>query len=138
MLKTDRNGMVVLSEAECLRRLGTGGVGRVGVSVAALPAIFPVNYAQLDGDIYFRTTPGTKLAAAARNAIVAFEVDRADAMSHTGWSVLVIGPAEEVDDPDELRRLAQLPLTRWVDGGADTLVRIRASLLSGREMTHVA
>jgi uncharacterized protein len=136
-METDRNGMAVLSTAECLQRLGRAGIGRVAVSIGALPAVFPVNYAVDDGDIYFRTATGTKLTAASRNAVVAFEVDHADRLEHDGWSVLVVGPAAEVTDPAELKRLSALPLRRWIAGGPDTLVRIRAEHVSGREIAHL-
>ena len=33
-------------------------------NLPALPAVFPVNYCIRDGDVYFRTAPGTKLDAA--------------------------------------------------------------------------
>ena len=54
----------LLDEDEALELLRHGEVGRVGVTIGALPAIFPVNYRLLDGAIVFRTAPGTKLAAA--------------------------------------------------------------------------
>jgi len=133
-MSIDHNGMAVLPEDECLRRLRFRGMGRIALSVGALPAIFPINFTVDGRDIYFRTAPGTKLDAAARNAVVAFEVDDVDPISHTGWSVLVVGPAEEVRDPGELERLRRLPLTRWVRGGEDSLIRIRAELVSGREL----
>ena len=130
----DRNGMHVLDRPACLERLGRNGLGRVAVSVGALPAIFPVNYAVDGDDVYFRTGPGTKLAAASRNAVVAFEVDEADALGHAGWSVLVVGPAAEVIDPVELDRLAHLPLTKWIGEEPGALVRIRAARVSGRAL----
>jgi nitroimidazol reductase NimA-like FMN-containing flavoprotein (pyridoxamine 5'-phosphate oxidase superfamily) len=133
----DRNGMVVLSERECLARLGRNGVGRVAVSVGALPAVLPVNYARRGRDVYFRTAAGTKLAAAAQNAVVAFEVDHVDRIDHTGWSVLIVGRAAAVVDTEELERLRDLPLSRWLDRGADTLVRIDAELVSGRAIDPV-
>ena len=131
--------MVVLDREACLRRLGEHGVGRVAVTVGALPAIFPVNYVVADGDIVFRTTAGTKLAAATRNSVVAFEVDGFDGFSHTGWSVMIVGPSREVTDPDELARAEHLPLKRWARGGGpESMVRLQGRLISGRELTQVA
>lgn len=49
-----------------------------------------------------------------------------------------MGPAAEVTDPADLDRLATLPLKRCITGGTDTLVRIQAELVSGRELTDVA
>jgi nitroimidazol reductase NimA-like FMN-containing flavoprotein (pyridoxamine 5'-phosphate oxidase superfamily) len=131
----DRNGMVVLSEHECFKRLGRNGVGRIAVTVGALPPVLPINYAFRGRDVYFRTAAGTKLAAAARNAVVAFEVDHIDCMDHTGWSVLVVGRAAEVLDPAELERLQDLPLSRWLGQGAETLVRINGDVVSGRAIS---
>jgi uncharacterized protein len=127
--------MVVLDRADCLRRLGDSGVGRVAVTVAALPAIFPINYAVLNGDIMFRTSPGTKLAAAMHNSVVAFEVDDLDRHSRGGWSVVVVGRSREVTDPADIAAAKRLPLTRWGRlGGAESVVRLRADLVSGREL----
>jgi nitroimidazol reductase NimA-like FMN-containing flavoprotein (pyridoxamine 5'-phosphate oxidase superfamily) len=133
----DHNGMQALGTAECMRRLGRAGVGRIAVTVGALPAIFPVNYAMHDDEIYFRTASGTKLAAASDKAVVAFEIDNANAIWHDGWSVLVVGRAEEVVDPDALDRLRDLPLRPWLPSGPMTLVRIRPRIISGRQITHV-
>lgn len=133
----DRNGLEILTPEECRRLLATVPVGRVAVSVGALPAILPVNFALLDGDVIFRTAPGSKLDAAVRNAVVAFEADSVDPVYHTGWSVLVTGVAEEVTDAATLRAVAALPLEPWaLDGLADHVVRIRSQMISGRRL-HV-
>ena len=113
-----------------------GGLGRVAVSVGALPAIFPVNYATLDGDVVFLSGRGTKLTAALRGSVVAFEVDEADRFAHTGWSVTVVGPAHLITDPDERAMASALPLSSWAPGRTDEFVRIEARLVSGRLLTH--
>jgi uncharacterized protein len=127
--------IVELDQQECRRRLGTGGIGRAGVTVGALPAIFPVNYAVSDGDIVFRTGPGTKLDAAASGAVIAFEVDNIDPFSHTGWSVLVVGTARPITDPEEQARAEHLPLAPWAEGCRDTFVRLESAKMTGRELT---
>jgi nitroimidazol reductase NimA-like FMN-containing flavoprotein (pyridoxamine 5'-phosphate oxidase superfamily) len=130
------NRLVEIDREECMLRLGHSGVGRVAVTVNALPAIFPVNYALLDGDIVFRTGPGTKLDAALAGAVVAFEIDHTDSMSHTGWSVLVVGEARPVTDPNTVTRAAALPLTPWADGRRDTFIRLTTQLVTGRELVY--
>lgn len=132
----DRRGLRILPTAECLRRLRQGGVGRVAVTVKALPAIFPVNYAVVDGDIVFRSNRGSKLTAAASQAVIAFEADQTEAMGHTGWSVLVVGQAHVVSDPDEIETLDRLPLRPWASAVDDQYVRVVAGVISGRELTH--
>lgn len=122
-----------------MHRLGRGGVGRVAVTVNALPAIFPVNYATIDGDIVFRSGPGTKLTAALAQSIVAFEIDEADPFLHEGWSVLIVGPTRPVTDPDELALVSALPLAPWAEGDdSDAYIRLRSELVSGRQITHAA
>ncbi|HZT64752.1 MAG TPA: pyridoxamine 5'-phosphate oxidase family protein [Acidimicrobiales bacterium] len=124
-------GLELLDQAECLRLLASQHVGRVGVSVGSLPAIFPVNYA-VDGDqVLFRTGEGTKLAVAVSGAVVAFETDWFDSFSHEGWSVLVVGRAEVVPEGDDKARVRA-----WAPGERDRLVSIRAELVSGRRIRH--
>ena len=70
------DGLELLSDEASMALLGTMGLGRVGVSVGALPAIFPVNYVVVRGDIIFRTGAGLKLRAALDHKVVAFQVDQ--------------------------------------------------------------
>lgn len=134
-MRLDRNGLEILSREECLQLLASVPVGRVAVSVDALPVILPVNFGLLGEDVVFRTAPGSKLDAAVRNAVVAFEVDHYDPVYHTGWSVLVTGVAEEVTDPLVLAAARALPLEPWaLDGLADHVVRIRTGMISGRRI----
>jgi nitroimidazol reductase NimA-like FMN-containing flavoprotein (pyridoxamine 5'-phosphate oxidase superfamily) len=123
-----------LSEEECAHILETAAIGRVGVTMGALPVILPVNYAMLDGDVVIRTSDGTKLDAALRGAVVAFEIDHVDPMYHGGWSVLVQGRASEIVDGAEQARARRLPLVPWADGNRDHFVRIRTERLSGRRL----
>ena len=59
-------GLELLDETEAMRLLAHSEVGRVGITIGAMPAIFPVNYRLIDGSIVFRTAPGSKLTAASR------------------------------------------------------------------------
>jgi uncharacterized protein len=128
----------VLDRAECLRLLATAPVGRVGVSIGALPAIFPVNFALVRDSIVFKTVPGTKLDAATRRAVVAFEVDSYAPDGTSGWSVLVQGACSEVTDSVERTALAASPLRAWAFGAgvAERLVRIDLSFVNGRRFRH--
>src|SRR4029079_18347979 len=79
------DGLELLTESECQRLLASNHFGRVGLSIGGLPAIIPVNYCFLDGDVVFRTGPGLKLAAAADGEVVAFEVDDHHPADRSGW-----------------------------------------------------
>jgi nitroimidazol reductase NimA-like FMN-containing flavoprotein (pyridoxamine 5'-phosphate oxidase superfamily) len=128
------NGLEILSPEQCHDLLRRNDLGRVAVTVAALPAIFPVNYALLDGDIVFRTGDGTKLRVAVEHAVVAFQIDHYDRSMASGWSVLAVGLAQEVTDPDELDRAARLGLRPFAAGDRSHFVRIRPEFLSGRRI----
>ena len=129
-------GLEVLTEDQSLDLVRQEDFGRVGVTVAALPAIFPVNYVVLDDRIVFRTGYGTKLSAAATNAVVAFEVDARDEATRSGWSVLIVGMAEEVHDVGLALRVAASGLEPDADGRRGHLVRIHPELITGRRIVH--
>jgi len=132
--RTDR-AIEELAPAECLRLLASVPVGRVGVTIDALPAVLPVNFVVNGGAVVFRTVPGTKLDTATAGAVVAFEADDYGTETSSGWSVLVRGVARELTGPDELATAHALPLESWAwDGGADRFVRIEPTVLTGRRV----
>lgn len=133
-METDRNGLVMLDRDECLRLLASATLGRIGLTTGALPAVLPVNF-WFDGEhILIRTGPGTKLAAATHDAVVAFEVDDMDPFWHTGWSVMVTGVAHHIADPEELERIEAMPIARWAPRGGGHVVSITPELISGRRI----
>jgi len=96
-VQLDRNGLEILDREECLRLLALTSLGRIGFTSGALPSVLPVTY-HLDQDrILVHTTRGSRLDAALRDAVVAFEADELDASEHSGWSVAVTGVATELD-----------------------------------------
>ena len=126
-------GLEILDEDECLRLLDTVPVGRVAVSIGALPAVFPVNFARYDHRVVFRTGQGTKLDAAARNAVVAFEADQFDATQREGWSVMAVGRAADITDDLELIG-GDGRVVPWAQGARQHYVCITIELLSGRRI----
>ncbi|SHG85196.1 pyridoxamine 5'-phosphate oxidase family protein [Streptoalloteichus hindustanus] len=133
-MRYDRTGLQVLDETECLRLLGSVPVGRIAFTHDALPAVQPVTFVVHEGAVVFRTREGSKLAAATRNAVVAFEVDEFDAATRSGWNVTVVGRARVVTDPDELAALAALDLRPWAPGQRDRYVQISVELVQGRRV----
>jgi nitroimidazol reductase NimA-like FMN-containing flavoprotein (pyridoxamine 5'-phosphate oxidase superfamily) len=132
---TSRN-LEVLTQDECIRLLHTQFLGRVAVRFGEAPSVLPVNYAMLDDDIVFKTEPGTKLSAAIMQAVVAFEVDDADPATRTGWSVLVVGPVEEITDRATLERVDETGLEAWPGDGRDRVLRIRTRTATGRRIVN--
>lgn len=129
-------GLELLTEDEARQLLANGEVGRIGISLGALPAIFPVNYRLVDGAIVFRTAAGSKLSAATAGSVVAFEVDDYGASDRSGWSVLAIGQAEVVDDRTLLDRVEATGLESFADGIRTAVVRIDPTFVSGRRLVH--
>jgi nitroimidazol reductase NimA-like FMN-containing flavoprotein (pyridoxamine 5'-phosphate oxidase superfamily) len=115
-----------------------GEVGRVGVTIGGVPAIFPVTYALLDGAIVFRTSPGAKLSAATAGNVVAFEVDHYERQGRVGWSVLIVGQCEVVHDLDVTFEVLQAGLEPWAEGRRPKLVRIKRDFISGRRLVHTS
>jgi nitroimidazol reductase NimA-like FMN-containing flavoprotein (pyridoxamine 5'-phosphate oxidase superfamily) len=135
----DQRGSEVLNRTECARLLTikAGGVGRLGLVVDGQPAVIPLNYSLVDGDVVIQIGPGTVLTTIREaRPIVAFEVDDVPAEPGSSWwSVMVQGFAEEVTDTGRLARLRQSSPFPAVPEPGESLVRIRADVLSGRRFT---
>lgn len=125
-----------LSRAECLDLLARSHLGRLAFidSVGVFPIIVPVNYVMYDGAVVFRSGPGAKLAAVVRGGEVAFEVDQTDEAGHAGWSVLVRGTAELLEDPEDVAELEERHLQPWAPGDKQHYVRVSSNLVSGRRI----
>ncbi len=131
-----RNGLEILDRAECLRLLASVPVGRVAVTVDALPVILPVNFAVTPGgQVVFATRDGQKLRGALDNTVVAFEADAFDAETRSGWSVMVQDRAELVPMRDA-PLFADLDFDRWAGVDATSYVVIGTALMSGRRITN--
>ncbi len=125
------HGLEILTEDQCLELLEEEELGRLGVSVGALPAIFPVTYRMSAGDIVFRTGDGLKRRAAIEGNVVGFEVDHIDPLTGTGWSVLAVGVAKEIADD---RSDAATSVQPWAGGDRTHVIRIHPELISGRRI----
>ncbi|MET9803890.1 pyridoxamine 5'-phosphate oxidase family protein [Streptomyces sp. NPDC006368] len=119
---------------ECGALLGTHGVGRVAVTTHDGPAILPVNYVVADGEVAFRAPPGA-VVSTAPGSEVAFEVDHIDDALGRGWSVLVVGEAHPLTDPDSVRRVeAHAYDTPWAGSDNAPWVAVTPSHVTGRKV----
>ena len=132
-LPIDHAGLEVLPFDSCLRLLGAVSVGRVGFVAGGEVVVLPVNFV-LDGEsVLFRTASGSKLAGAEDGSVVAFEADNYDDITQSGWSVLVNGRAEVVEDDAEIGRLSQLGLHSWASAlDRPFWIRVRPTSVTGR------
>jgi uncharacterized protein len=129
------SGMELIPRSECLRLLASHHVGRIAFVVGGQPLVLPVNYAVEEGVIIIRTGEGAKLEAALQGK-VAFEIDDFDEHSQSGWSVLVQGIADEINQTDDwfAERLRSVVPPPWIPAAADHYVRVTPSRISGRRL----
>lgn len=131
----DHTGLEVLAPDDCLALVAGTPVGRVAFVDAGAPVVLPVNHAVDGRSVVFRTAYGAKLGAAIRASVVAFEADEYDRQARDGWSVLVTGVADIVEDPDEIEALDALDLHPWADSvDRPFWVRIRPDEITGRRI----
>lgn len=128
--------MEEIDEAACLELLATTTVGRVGLVVDDRPIVLPVNFAVEGRTIVFRTGEGTVLNKVALQ-VIAFEADRIDDESHSGWSVMAQGVAQDVSAAIDTRseQLRALALVTWAPGRRDRWFRLDADTLTGRRLS---
>jgi nitroimidazol reductase NimA-like FMN-containing flavoprotein (pyridoxamine 5'-phosphate oxidase superfamily) len=127
------NRMGVIDDEACIELVRSTPIGRIGFMSDGWPLVLPVNFAWYEGSIVFRTIEGQKLAAAAERQPVCFEVDRWDATTRSGWSVVIRGTANEVTDWAEIAHLENIGLAPWSKEKWRPLwVRVDPSEISGR------
>jgi nitroimidazol reductase NimA-like FMN-containing flavoprotein (pyridoxamine 5'-phosphate oxidase superfamily) len=125
-----------ISVAECWQLVATQPVGRVAVIVGHYPQVFPVNYAVEGKTILYRTGTGAKLYSIHRSNVT-FEVDQIDVVQRTGWSVMVMGVAEELKAERNRSAISHADLggaRPWAPGTRDHFIRIVADQITGRRI----
>ncbi len=128
--------MTILDTNTCWDLLRQAEVGRLAVSIADHPDIFPINFVVDNGTVVFRTAEGTKLAAAVLGRSVAFEVDGYDPAAGDAWSVVIKGRAREIERMQDVFDALDLPLFPWHASPKHRFVRIAPDDVSGRRF-HV-
>jgi len=126
----DGNPVLELNDEQSWRLLEGTRHGRLVVSVAGEPDIFPVNYVSSNGKLYLRTAPGNKLAQLTINSAVLFEAD--GILSDEAWSVILRGKARVLSNSAELAAVEELGLKSWVPTLKDFYVEIEPDSVSGR------
>ncbi len=129
--------MTILDPDECWALLRTTDVGRLAVTIASHPDIFPVNFVVDHGTVVFRTAEGTKLAAAVLGVGIAFEADGYDGGAGQAWSVVIKGRAQEIERMHELFDAIELPLFPWNAAPKHRFVRIVPHEITGRQFQVV-
>jgi uncharacterized protein len=128
--------METLSRDACRKLLEAATVGRIAFVVDGLPCVLPVNYRLFCEDdilsLLLRTRPGDAIDNA--NHTVALEIDSIDHTHHGGWSVLVRGTLQHLDDADVERLSPRFDPKPWPTDAMTSWLAIRVRTISGREL----
>jgi nitroimidazol reductase NimA-like FMN-containing flavoprotein (pyridoxamine 5'-phosphate oxidase superfamily) len=136
-MTADTAELGALLRAESMALLRSVSVGRIVFTDRALPAITPVSFLVLaNGDVVFRSDVGSKLSAATREAVVAFQADSYNNENREEWSVVVTGRSHHVVSVEELVEIDSLqPIRRASAGNRQDVIRITAEIVEGRRIT---
>jgi nitroimidazol reductase NimA-like FMN-containing flavoprotein (pyridoxamine 5'-phosphate oxidase superfamily) len=131
--------IIELDEAESLKLVSRGGIGRIAYQSRFGPAVLPVNYKWHGGAVVFRTARHSALdedlqtGIAGGDYLVAFEVDAIDEIGRQGWSVLIQGPAHHVSEA-ERESAERAGVEPWPAGERELFMRIVPNRVTGRRI----
>jgi nitroimidazol reductase NimA-like FMN-containing flavoprotein (pyridoxamine 5'-phosphate oxidase superfamily) len=124
-----------LSPRECWNLIASGGVGRIAAITGEGPVILPVRFIVDNETVVFRTTGYGLIGRIGPASEIAFEVDHVDEAIREGWSVLLVGAMERVEDPDEVAAaMGSADLDPWMGGVRNLVLRIRPRRVTGRRV----
>lgn len=121
-----------LTRAECRRLLPDATVGRLVVPTPHFPTLEPVSFALIEDELVVAVRAGSAGEAVPAGTVVSFEADVLDNASHQGWSVVVIGPVEELDA--DVALLVRPYLAPWPVTDADRLLLVKSDRISGQRV----
>ena len=117
---------------QCLDLLRRSQIGRVGLSLGAVPAIVPVRY-EMHPDGIVVASSIDQVAKAMERAIVALQCDGFDEDERKRWTVLAVGPTERVDSEEAAAMAGGFRMTAqdafW---SASHFFSLRPEVFSGR------
>ncbi|KRF06446.1 MULTISPECIES: pyridoxamine 5'-phosphate oxidase family protein [Nocardioides] len=126
--------LMELSRSECETLLRRGVIGRVAIATPTGPHVMPLNYSVSGSSVVVCTTPYSMLGTYGRDSMLAFEIDHFEHPRQRGWSVVVRGRAEAVEDQDELRTLVRVLPRPWAAGRRSLYLRIPLTEVTGRRL----
>ena len=117
---------------QSLRLLRSVPFGRIAFTDNAMPEIRPVNHVLDEEDIIIRSHVGAAILST-HGQVVCYEADALDPDTHRGWSVIVLGRADVVQDPGEVERYSRI-VQPWVNRQMDYVIRIHPKSITGYEI----
>ena len=132
-----RRVMQVLSEAECLELLASGGLARLVYDGRYGPTALPVMYKIHDGSVVLGTWDPVLFDEDLRTGIadaeyhVAVEADQIDLKAREGWFVVIRGAAHHLDTEAERAPFVDAGLEPWLEGVPAHFIRVSPSSIWG-------
>jgi len=123
--------IVRLGREECLALLAKTPLGRVAVTLGALPVVRAVRFAVIEEGVVFKVGTTSSLRRSVPNAVVAFHADHFDEASREGWNVLVQGIGQEITQSRKIAALAKLPIPSWQSPAQDRFLMVPCQVVSG-------
>ncbi len=122
-----------LGRDECLTRMATQRLGRLGVVVDGVPLVLPMQFAMEGETVVLQTNQGAKTLNAPLSS-VSFEVDQVDWDEGVGWSVLLQGYGADISSALDQRSeaLRSLTIQSWAPPPADRWLKIIPRKITGR------
>lgn len=133
-MRSDSNGLEVLTEDQCFTLAATVPVGRIVFTDKALPAIWPASFVVEDDSIVVCVPRDSKLTNAADCAVVAFETDDFDPITRSGWSATFVGLADRLTDARQAAALAAAGLAPLGPPAPPAYLRLRCVSATGRRL----
>ena len=128
----NESAATVLTESECFEHLRQVSLGRIALSIDALPVILPVNFVVSNESVIFPTVAGSRFDAATAGTVVAFQADGQDPFSGDYWSVMLQGVASAAGDSPGDAGDGAFPLGSHPDVQQKLhRVRLEATVVSG-------
>jgi hypothetical protein len=119
---------------QCLALLGRAQLGRIALSLRAMPVVIPVRYTLNNGDLLF-TASGDELTRALHGNIAALQADGFEEDRGQRWTVFATGPVRRVEGVEDLGLVsASWPLPPGTAMGEGGLFRLKPAIFSGRWM----
>ncbi|MFC9769255.1 pyridoxamine 5'-phosphate oxidase family protein [Rhodococcus jostii] len=125
-----------LSLAECIRLLRTVSVGRMVFTENALPALRPVTFAAVEGEVVIPA--GDAWFERFDGEFLAFEADGVDWSTRVGWSVVVMGRATHLSLSDSMTRFHNRKTVPWVIPPDTCHLVIDMEQVTGQRVTLIA
>lgn len=121
-----------LTRADCRLLLPSAAVGRLAVPTPNFPTVEPVSFAIVEGEVVVAARAGSAADAVAAGTVLSFEADVLDHAHQGGWSVVVRGPVEDLDDGSVASARPQLG--PWPVADNDRLLLIRSERVTGQRI----